>query len=198
MSSDYSQIELRVFAHMSNVSELIDAFKKGYDIHTKTAADINHVPIELVTKDMRRKAKAVNFGIIYGISSFGLSEDLRISPTEAKMFIEDYFNTYPGVKDYMNKVIAEAHEKGYVKTITNRKRIIEELNNKMVEMLRPTGVTTPIEIVFQSIEGLHEAIPNHKGDWYFTGNFPTPGGMKLVNQAFINYIENVYQYQQKF
>ena len=75
---------------------------------------------------------------------------------------------------------------------------VEELNNKMVEMLRPTGVTTPIEIVFQSIEGLHEAIPNHKGDWYFTGNFPTPGGMKLVNQAFINYIENVYQYQQKF
>ncbi|MGN0282953.1 MAG: amidophosphoribosyltransferase [Prevotella sp.] len=75
---------------------------------------------------------------------------------------------------------------------------VEELNNKMVEMLRPTGVTTPIEIVFQSIEGLHEAIPNHKGDWYFTGNFPTPGGMKLVNQAFINYIEKVYQYQQKF
>ncbi|MDD6894403.1 MAG: amidophosphoribosyltransferase [Prevotellaceae bacterium] len=75
---------------------------------------------------------------------------------------------------------------------------VEELNNKMVEMLRPAGVTTPIEIVFQSIEGLHEAIPNHKGDWYFTGDYPTPGGMKLVNQAFVNYIEKVYQYQQKF
>ena len=75
---------------------------------------------------------------------------------------------------------------------------IEELNNKMVEMLRPTDVTTPIEIVFQSIEGLHEAIPSHNGDWYFTGNYPTPGGMKLVNQAFVNYIEKVYQYQQKF
>ena len=75
---------------------------------------------------------------------------------------------------------------------------VEELNNQMVEMLRPTGVTTPIEIVFQSIEGLHEAIPNHKGDWYFTGNYPTPGGMKLANKAFVNYIENVYQYQQKF
>lgn len=75
---------------------------------------------------------------------------------------------------------------------------VKELNDKMVEMLRPTGVTTPIEIVFQSIEGLHEAIPNHKGDWYFTGNYPTPGGMKLVNQAFVNYIEKVYQYQQKF
>ena len=75
---------------------------------------------------------------------------------------------------------------------------VEELNKKMVEMLRPTDVTTPIEIVFQSIEDLHEAIPNHNGDWYFTGNYPTPGGMKLVNQAFVNYIENVYQYQQKF
>ena len=75
---------------------------------------------------------------------------------------------------------------------------VEELNKQMVEMLRPTGVTTPIEIVFQSIEGLHEAIPNHKGDWYFTGNYPTPGGMKLANKAFVNYIENVYQYQQKF
>lgn len=75
---------------------------------------------------------------------------------------------------------------------------VEELNNKMVELLRPAGVSTPIELVFQSIEGLHEAIPDHKGDWYFTGNYPTPGGMKLANQAFINYIEKVYQYEQKF
>lgn len=75
---------------------------------------------------------------------------------------------------------------------------VEQLNRKMVDMLRPVGVTTPIELVFQSIEGLHEAIPNHKGDWYFTGDFPTPGGMKLVNQAFVNFIENVYQYEQKF
>ena len=75
---------------------------------------------------------------------------------------------------------------------------VNELNNKMVEMLRPNGVTTPIEIVFQSIEGLHKAIPNHHGDWYFTGDYPTPGGMKLVNQAFINYIEKVYQFQKKF
>ena len=75
---------------------------------------------------------------------------------------------------------------------------VEELNEKMVEMLRPSGVTTPIELVFQSIEGLHTAIPHHKGDWYFTGDFPTPGGMKLANQAFINFIEKVYQYEQKF
>ena len=75
---------------------------------------------------------------------------------------------------------------------------VDELNAKMVEMLRPAGVATPIELVFQSIEGLHKAIPDHKGDWYFTGDFPTPGGMKLVNQAFINFVENVYQYEQKF
>ena len=75
---------------------------------------------------------------------------------------------------------------------------VEELNTKMVEMLRPAGVNTPIELVFQSIEGLHKAIPNHKGDWYFTGNYPTPGGVKLANQAFINYVEKVYQYAQKF
>lgn len=75
---------------------------------------------------------------------------------------------------------------------------VDELNTKMVEMLRPTEVTTPIEIVYQSIEGLHEAIPGHKGDWYFTGDYPTPGGMKMVNQAFINYYENVYQNEAKF
>ena len=75
---------------------------------------------------------------------------------------------------------------------------VDEINNKIVQMLRPKGVNTPIELVFQSIEGLHEAIPQHKGDWYFTGNYPTPGGMRLCNQAFVNYIEKVYQNEQKF
>ena len=75
---------------------------------------------------------------------------------------------------------------------------VDEINTKIVEMLRPTGMTTPVELVFQSIEGLHEAIPNHKGDWYFTGNYPTPGGVKLVNRAFVKYIEDVYKYEQKF
>ncbi len=74
---------------------------------------------------------------------------------------------------------------------------VEEINAKIVEMLRPDGMTTPIELVFQSLEGLHEAIPGHKGDWYFTGRYPTPGGTKLCNQAFINYIENVYQFEEK-
>ncbi len=75
---------------------------------------------------------------------------------------------------------------------------VDEINQKIVQMLRPQGVSTPIELVFQSIEGLHEAIPNHKGDWYFTGNYPTPGGMRLCNQAFVNFIEKVYQNEQKF
>jgi len=148
MSSDYSQIELRIFAHLSKVEDLIEAFKKGFDIHTKTAMDINKVDESLVTKEMRRKAKAVNFGIIYGISSYGLSEDLKISPKEAKMFIEDYFNAYPGVKNYMDYEIKKAHELGYVKTIMNRKRIIDELNNKNY-MIRSMGermaLNTPIQ-----------------------------------------------------
>jgi len=75
---------------------------------------------------------------------------------------------------------------------------VDEINQKIVQMLRPQGVSTPIELVFQSIEGLHEAIPNHKGDWYFTGDYPTPGGMRLCNQAFVNFIEKVYQNEQKF
>ena len=129
MSSDYSQIELRIFAHLAGVSELINAFNNHLDIHTKTAMDIFKVSADEVTKDMRRQAKAVNFGILYGISPFGLAEDIGISPKEAKKFIETYFETYPGIKDYMNKEITEAHEKGYVLTIMNRKRTIEELSS---------------------------------------------------------------------
>ena len=148
LSSDYSQIELRVFAHMSKVSDLINAFNNNMDIHTKTAMDIFHVPEEGVTKSMRRQAKAVNFGILYGISSYGLSEDLGISPKEAKEFINTYFETYPGIKDYMNETIKKAHELGYVKTIMNRKRVIEELNNTnylIKNMGERMALNTPIQ-----------------------------------------------------
>lgn len=148
LSSDYSQIELRVFAHMSNVPDLIEAFNEEKDIHTKTASDIFGVPEELVTKDMRRKAKAVNFGILYGISSYGLSEDLGINVKEAKAFIEKYLESYPGIKKYMDKEIEDAHKFGYVKTLFNRKRIIEELNNKNY-MIKSMGermaLNTPIQ-----------------------------------------------------
>jgi len=129
LSSDYSQIELRIFAHLSKVDELINAFNNNLDIHTKTAMDIFKVNADEVTKNMRRQAKAVNFGILYGISPFGLAEDLGISPKEAKKFIETYFETYPGIKDYMNKEIEEAHKNGYVLTIMNRKRTISELSS---------------------------------------------------------------------
>lgn len=148
ISSDYSQIELRIFAHMSNANNLIEAFKNGMDIHTKTAMDIFHVEKDAVTKNMRRSAKAVNFGILYGISSFGLSEDLGIDVKDAKKFIEDYLKTYPGIKDYMDKVVKDAHEKGYVKTLFGRKRIIDELKNSNY-VIRTSGermaLNTPIQ-----------------------------------------------------
>ena len=148
MSADYSQIELRVFAHLSGVNDLIEAFKHNEDIHTKTAMDIFKVPEEGVTKNMRRQAKAVNFGILYGISSYGLSEDLGISVKDAKDFINKYFETYPGVRDYMNNEIEEAKSNGYVKTIMNRKRIIEELkssNYAVRGMGERMALNTPIQ-----------------------------------------------------
>mgnify|MGYP004468636791 FL=1 len=129
LSSDYSQIELRMFAHMSGEQNLIDAFKHHLDIHTKTAMDIYHVSKDEVTKNMRRDAKAVNFGIIYGISSFGLAEDLGVDIKTAKKFLDNYLETFPGIKNYMDKVIKDAYETGYVKTIMNRKRKIDELYN---------------------------------------------------------------------
>ena len=148
LSADYSQIELRMFAHLSGVSDLINAFHNSVDFHTKTAMDIFNVPEEGVTKNMRRQAKAVNFGIIYGISSYGLSEDLGISVKEAKDFINRYFEAYPGVKDYMNREIEEARKNGYVKTIMNRKRIIAELksSNHMVRSMgERMALNTPVQ-----------------------------------------------------
>ena len=148
LSSDYSQIELRMFAHLSNNYDLINAFNNNLDIHTKTASDIFKVPLSDVTKEMRRNAKAVNFGIIYGISSYGLSEDLHISPKEAKAFIDKYFETYPGIKEYMTTTIENAHKLGYVKTIMNRKRIINELrdqNHNTRNLGERMALNTPIQ-----------------------------------------------------
>ena len=148
VSSDYSQIELRVFAHMSNEKNLIDAFNNDLDIHAKTASDIFNVDINEVTKDMRRSAKAVNFGILYGISGFGLSEDLGINVVDAKKFIDKYLETFPGIKNYTNSIIKDAYENGYVKTLFNRKRVIDELNNKNY-LIRTSGermaLNTPIQ-----------------------------------------------------
>ncbi len=148
LSVDYSQIELRVLAHISNSKELIDAFVKGEDIHTMVASDIFEVPKEEVTKSMRRTAKAVIFGIIYGISGFGLGENLNLNPNDAKKFIDKYLTLYPGVKTYMQSIIDEAKMYGSVRTLFNRKRIIDELNNTNY-IIRQSGeriaLNTPIQ-----------------------------------------------------
>ena len=125
--ADYSQIELRILAHMSEDKGLIDAYHEGKDIHRITASKVFHVPFEDVTPLQRRNAKAVNFGIVYGISSFGLSQDLSISRSEAKEYMDKYFETYPGVKEYQDKVIASAKADGVSDTLFGRKRPIPEL-----------------------------------------------------------------------
>lgn len=129
-SADYSQIELRIMAHLSNDSNMIEAFKSGHDIHAATAANIFKIPISEVTSDMRRKAKMANFGIIYGISVFGLAERLQIPRSEAKELIDGYFETYPSVKKYMDNVIQEAKERGFVETIFGRKRFLSDINSQ--------------------------------------------------------------------
>ena len=148
LGADYSQIELRILAHMANVPALKEAFHNKLDIHAKTASDIYKVPLELVTSEMRRVAKAVNFGIIYGISSFGLGENIGMRATEAQKFIDTYLETYPGIKEYMDNSIAHAKEKGYVTTMFNRKRNIPELQNT-VYTIRQSGeriaLNTPVQ-----------------------------------------------------
>lgn len=128
-SADYSQIELRIMAHLSGDTNMIEAFRSGEDIHAATAAKIYGVPIEEVTSDMRRKAKTANFGIIYGISVFGLSERLNIPRGEAKELIDGYFMTYPAIKNYMDKSIHVAKENGFVETIYGRKRFLADINS---------------------------------------------------------------------
>ena len=146
--ADYSQIELRVLSHIADVPSLKEAFKEGKDIHAKTASDIFKIDESLVTSSQRRVAKAVNFGIIYGISSFGLGDSIGVTNKQAKEFIDTYLETYPGIKDYMEKTIKSAKESGYVKTLFNRKRNIPELKNT-VYMIRQSGeriaLNTPIQ-----------------------------------------------------
>ena len=148
VSIDYSQIELRLLAHIADAKELQQAFIDGVDIHTKVAADINGKDIKDVTKKERSYAKAVIFGIIYGISGFGLGENLNITPKEAKAFIDKYYELYPSVKQYMDNIIKSAHENNVVRTMFNRKRTIDELTNKNY-MIRQAGeriaLNTPIQ-----------------------------------------------------
>ncbi len=130
LSADYSQIELRIIAHISKDQGMIDAFNSGLDIHTATASKVYGIPVEEVDSDMRRKAKTVNFGIIYGISAFGLSQRVQISRAEAKEIIDNYFIQFPGIKQYMDKTVNSARELGYVETITGRKRNLRDINSR--------------------------------------------------------------------
>ena len=130
VSADYSQIELRLMAHLSGDPHLVEGFAHGADVHRATAARIFHVAPEAVTAEQRRHAKVANFGIIYGISAFGLSQRMGISRTEARNFIEEYFRSYPGVKEYMDRVVAQAREKGWVETIFGRKRFLPDIGSK--------------------------------------------------------------------
>ena len=129
LDADYSQIELRILAHMSGDERLIEAYNKAEDIHRMTASEVFHTPFEEVTDLQRRNAKAVNFGIVYGISSFGLSQDLSITRKEAKQYIEKYFDTYPQVKEFLDCLVTKAKEKGYVSTLYGRRRPVPELSS---------------------------------------------------------------------
>ncbi|HLS23254.1 MAG TPA: DNA polymerase I [Pseudogracilibacillus sp.] len=147
-AADYSQIELRVLAHISGDERLIKAFKEDKDIHRQTAADVFHVSLEEVTSSMREQAKAVNFGIIYGISDYGLSQNLNITRKEAKQFIDQYLTIYPKVKEYMERIVQEAKHDGYVTTIMKRRRYLPEITSRNFNVrsfAERTAMNTPIQ-----------------------------------------------------
>lgn len=170
LSADYSQIELRVLAHIADDDNFITAFKEGIDIHTKTASEVFNVPLDEVTPLLRSRAKAVNFGIVYGIGDFSLSQDLNISKKEAKLYIDTYFDRYKNVKKYLTDIVEEARQKGYVTTILNRRRYIPEINdsNKIVKAFgERLAMNTPIQgsaadIIKLAMVNVYKSLINHK------------------------------------
>ncbi|SDW10300.1 DNA polymerase I [Alicyclobacillus hesperidum] len=147
-AADYSQIELRILAHLSGDEALIDAFRSGMDIHTRTASDVFEVSPDEVTPLMRRQAKAVNFGIVYGISDFGLAQNLNIPQKDAKRFIEEYFRKFPGVRKYMDEIVEQAKEKGFVTTLMNRRRYLPDIRSRNFHLrsfAERTAMNTPIQ-----------------------------------------------------
>ncbi len=129
LDADYSQIELRVLAHLSGDEKLIEAYREAEDIHRLTASQVFHIPFDEVTSLQRRNAKAVNFGIVYGISSFGLSQDLSITRKEAAEYIEKYFESYPRIKGFLDSMVEAGKENGYVETMFGRRRPVPELKS---------------------------------------------------------------------
>jgi DNA polymerase-1 len=148
LSADYSQVELRILAHLSQDESLLNAFRGGLDIHARTASELFGIPIDKAMPDMRRIAKTVNFGVIYGISPFGLSETLSISRDDARKYIDQYFERHPGVKRYIDETLEGARKRGYVVTLMGRKRSIPELKNQN-SMTRQQGerfaINSPIQ-----------------------------------------------------
>ncbi|MFP6616428.1 MAG: DNA polymerase, partial [Candidatus Hydrogenedentota bacterium] len=148
ISADYSQIELRLLAHLTRDEALLQAFRDGRDVHSDTAARVFGVELDAVTGDMRRQAKAVNFGVVYGISAFGLARNIGISNREAATFIENYFAQYPNVKIWIDETVAEARERGYVTTLMNRRRYIPEINGSDVQSRKGAeriAMNTPVQ-----------------------------------------------------
>ena len=148
LSADYSQIELRIMAHLSCDAHLVDAFRHGMDVHAATASRIFGIPIEEVTADQRRIAKTANFGIMYGISSFGLSQRLRCSRSEAKKIIDDYFASFPAIRSFIDDTVAMAKETGYVETLFGRRRYIPDINSRNAtvrSLAERNAVNAPIQ-----------------------------------------------------
>jgi DNA polymerase-1 len=169
-AADYSQIELRVLAHIAQDEKLIEAFQTGMDIHTKTAMDVFHVQADQVDSTMRRQAKAVNFGIVYGISDYGLSQNLGITRKEAAEFIERYFESYPKVKEYMAEIVFEARKNGFVSTLLGRRRYIPEISSSQFNVrgfAERTAMNTPIQgsaadIIKKAMIDMFEALQKEK------------------------------------
>jgi len=148
IAADYSQIELRIMAHLSDDAGLLSAFEKGLDVHRATAAEVFAVPVDAVTPEMRRSAKAINFGLIYGMSAFGLAKQLHLGRNEAQAYIDRYFERYPGVQRYMNNIRALAHEQGYVETLFGRRLYLPDINakNKNLQMAAErTAINAPMQ-----------------------------------------------------
>ena len=148
VDADYSQIELRVLAHISGDQHMIEAFNSDEDIHTKTASQVFKMPLDFVTPEMRRRAKAVNFGIVYGIGAFSLSQDIGVTVSEADQYIKDYLETYSGVRQYMEDTVEFAKENGYIATLFGRRRALPEIsarNKNIVNFGKRVAMNTPIQ-----------------------------------------------------
>ena len=171
LSLDYNQIELRLLAHIADVKGLKDAFKNNIDIHASTASQIFKVALEKVDASLRRKAKAINFGIIYGISAFGLSRNLKITRTEAQEFIDDYFRQFPEIKDYMNTTVETAKKTGFVTTLFNRKIHLPNIGTKgpIGGFAERAAINAPIQgsasdIIKRAMIKIHEFLKNSELD----------------------------------